>query len=144
VSRPRKTTLPADLHEKIADYASRVNLADCHKKQPKYDGPGDAGYLQILDEMREMHIAKSTDYGNSKKKDPLANLRASERFGVAPWLGAVIRLNDKITRIESFIENGRLMNESVEDSFMDIAAYAILALLLYREEYEACHEPPRD
>lgn len=94
---------------------------------------GDPRFLEILEEMRAMHIKKTTDYGNVKRSDPLANLRASARFGVEPWVAAILRLNDKLTRVQSFIENGSLANEPLEDSFRDMAAYAILALILFRE-----------
>jgi hypothetical protein len=42
-------------------------------------------------------------------------------------------MNDKMIRLKSMAVNGSLQNESVEDSLMDLAAYSILALILYRE-----------
>jgi len=93
---------------------------------------GYAPYLRKLDEMRQMHIAKAHDYGTDQ--DPLSNLRASAQFGVEPWVGAVIRMNDKVTRIASLCQKGTLKNESVEDSLLDIAAYALLALVLLDEK----------
>lgn len=95
--------------------------------------PGDPRFLAAVEDMRQLHIKKTQDYGNSTNKDPLANLRASERFGVPAWVGAMLRLNDKVTRVQSFIANGRLANEPIEDSFRDIAAYALLALILFQE-----------
>lgn len=93
---------------------------------------GHPGYLRILDQMRELHVKKAADYGRGA--DPLANCRASAEFGVPAWVGVMIRANDKVHRIKSFIANGSLKNESVEDSLMDLAAYALIALTLYREE----------
>ena len=93
---------------------------------------GDPEYLKILDEMRELHIRKAADYGRGK--DPLANVRASEEFGIPAWKGVCVRMNDKMHRIKSLILNGSLKNESVEDSLMDLAAYSLIALRLYREE----------
>lgn len=87
-------------------------------------------YLEILDEMRQLHIKKAADYGGGTGTD---NLRASAEFGIQPWIGCVLRMNDKVTRIKSFVRNGRLENESLDDSLIDIAAYAILALTLLRE-----------
>ena len=92
---------------------------------------GHPGYLRVLERMREMHIEKSHDYGF---RDPLANLRAAEELGIQPWVGCILRANDKVTRIKSFLQSGQLKNESVQDSLMDIAAYAILALVLFEEE----------
>lgn len=96
--------------------------------------PVDPRFLKILDEIRSLHEKKSTDYGT--EEDPYANVRASQEFGVPPWLGAVIRLHDKLVRIKAFTRNGSLKNESLEDSLTDIAVYAMISLLLWREEVE--------
>lgn len=96
---------------------------------------GEAGHPEfhrILDEMRALHIKKAADYGAGS--DVLANCRASAEFGIPAWLGVAIRMNDKMTRIKSLACNGSLQNESVEDSFLDVACYAIIALILYREQ----------
>lgn len=93
---------------------------------------GDPNYLKLLDEMRDLHVRKAADYGRGA--DPLANCRASAEFGIPAWVGVMVRANDKVHRIKSFIQNGSLKNESIEDSLMDLAAYALIALTLYREE----------
>src|SRR5581483_9275732 len=89
------------------------------------------GFYDILNELRAMHDKKSKDYGHGD--DPLANLRASEKFGIPAWVGVLIRLNDKIVRVQSFLQKGSLANESLDDSLIDIPVYAVLALQLYRE-----------
>ena len=93
---------------------------------------GHPEYLKLLDEMRELHVRKAADYGRGH--DPLANCRGSTEFGVPAWVGTMIRAMDKVHRIKSFVANGSLKNESVEDSLKDLAAYALIALVLYREE----------
>jgi hypothetical protein len=85
----------------------------------------------ILEEMNDLHDRKQQDYGTAK--DPFANVRASEEFGIPGWLGAVIRANDKMSRLKSFAEKGVLANEPLEDSLIDLASYAVIALILYRE-----------
>lgn len=92
----------------------------------------DDTFYKLIEEIKFLHDKKRQDYG--QEGDPLANVRASQQFGVSPWLGAIIRLNDKVTRIGSFAKKGVLANESIEDSMMDIAVYALIALQLYREE----------
>jgi len=87
---------------------------------------------RILDEMSALHNKKGKDYGGAT--DPYANVRASAEFGVAPWIGALIRLNDKITRLKSFIRRGELVNESALDSIRDVAVYAVIMQVLYEEE----------
>lgn len=93
---------------------------------------GHPEFLALLDQMRELHCRKAADYG-TRGDDPLANLRASEAFGIPAWVGAVMRCNDKMRRVMSFVKNGELKNESVEDSLLDGAAYFLLALVLFRE-----------
>lgn len=95
---------------------------------------GDKRMLALLQQIAELHERKQVDYGT--QGDPFANVRASEGFGVPAWVGALIRLNDKVTRLKNFAEKGELANESAEDSMMDIAVYALISLILYREENE--------
>ena len=85
-----------------------------------------------LTELQHIANKKRADYGSDEH--PFANVLQSEEFGIPPWLGAVVRLNDKVTRIKSFCKNGSLRNESLEDSLIDIANYALIALALLDEE----------
>lgn len=87
---------------------------------------------EICDDMIALHNQKGADYGSGT--DPYANVRASEEFGVPAWIGALIRMNDKITRLKSFIRQGKLVNESAFDSIRDIAVYAIIMRILYEEQ----------
>jgi hypothetical protein len=87
---------------------------------------------QVLAELKAMHDKKQTDYGRTS--DPFANVRASEDFGIAGWIGAMTRANDKMRRLQKFAAEGNLANESVEDSLIDLAVYAIIGLILFREQ----------
>lgn len=78
-----------------------------------------------------LHDKKQADYGRTD--DPFANVRASEDFGIDGWVGALIRMNDKMRRLQKAAQGGEMLNESVEDSFMDLACYAIIGLVLYQE-----------
>ena len=88
--------------------------------------------MEVLGELRALHDRKQSDYG--KSHDPFANVRASEDFGIAGWIGALIRANDKMRRLQKAASGGTLANESVEDSLQDLAVYTIIALVLYRDE----------
>ena len=90
------------------------------------------GFLEVLEEIRRLHLSKGQDYGTPD--DIFANVRASAEFGIPAWLGVAIRMNEKLRRIKSFVANGRLQHESIEDAFLDLASYAIIGLTLYREE----------
>jgi hypothetical protein len=84
--------------------------------------------------MGELHDKKQSDYG--KDEDPFANVRSSEEWGTDAWIGAMIRLNDKVTRLKSLASKGYLNNEAAIDSFMDIAVYALIACVLYEQKLE--------
>lgn len=92
---------------------------------------GSQEFLDVLDEIRELHMRNAADYGSDE--DPFANIRASRDVGVEPWRGAWMRAKDKVKRIDRFCVKGTLANEGVEDSLIDLAAYSIIALALFRE-----------
>lgn len=92
---------------------------------------GHAGFLKILDELRELHIKKSADYGTDE--DRFANINAAKEVGIDPVLGCWLRAKDKVKRLDQFFRAGSLVNESAEDSFMDLAAYCLIAVSLGRE-----------
>lgn len=100
--------------------------------------PGHPRFHRVLADIGDLHALKAADYGTGA--DPFANIRASVAFGVPAWVGAILRGNDKMTRIQSFITNGKLANEAVEDSLLDLASYAIIALVLYLESTEQREE----
>ena len=79
-----------------------------------------------------MHDLKQKDYGVDD--DPFRNVRNSADFGVSPWVGCMIRANDKMKRIQAFAQKGELANESVLDSLDDLAVYAVIARVLLEEE----------
>lgn len=93
---------------------------------------GSIRFHELLDELGELHDKKQADYGQDD--DPFASVRASAQWNVPAWIGALIRLNDKVVRLQSFAQKGNLVNESAEDSLKDIAVYALIALILMEEE----------
>jgi hypothetical protein len=88
-------------------------------------------FEKIVQEILDLHYLKQSDYG--RVGDPFANVRASEEFGIKSWIGTAIRMNDKMRRIQAAARGQNLKNESIEDSFLDIAVYAIIGLCLLRE-----------
>lgn len=93
---------------------------------------GSQRFHEVLRELGELHDRKQQDYG--KETDPFANVRASNEWGVKPWVGALVRLNDKVKRLQNFARKGQLANESAIDSMKDVAVYAVIALVLYEQE----------
>lgn len=94
--------------------------------------PNSERFHELLQLAGETHDRKQADYGRGD--DPFANVRASEDWGVRGWVGALIRLNDKVKRLQSLSQKGYLANESAFDSLMDIAVYALIAYVLLEQE----------
>lgn len=94
---------------------------------------GHPGFYKLLDEMAELHSRKNHDYAGTS--DPLKNLRRSQSIGIDPFTGVMIRLQDKWSRLEQFMQSGimQVSNESVEDTLIDNAVYSLLAIILKRE-----------
>lgn len=93
---------------------------------------GDARFHTTLSAIGRLHDRKQADYG--QHLDPFANIRGSAEWGIPPWIGAMARANDKLRRLQKFAKEGKLANESAEDSFLDLAVYALIAYVLYRED----------
>ncbi len=85
----------------------------------------------------EIMRQKNSDYtGGSQATDGLANFKASRILGLHPVLGLLLRVQDKLMRIRSFVADGelRVTGESVEDACDDLLNYAILCKALLIEE----------
>jgi hypothetical protein len=93
--------------------------------------PRSQAFIDALDELRALHLKKGADYG--APDDPFANISVSSQWGIEPWLGAIMRGTDKVVRLQSYARTGTLANEGVEDALADLAAYALIALVLFRE-----------
>jgi hypothetical protein len=94
--------------------------------------PNSARFHGLLREIGELHDRKQADYGRGD--DPFANVRASEEWNVDGWIGAMVRLNDKVRRLQSLATKGSLANESAFDSLQDIAVYALIAYVLLEQD----------
>lgn len=81
--------------------------------------------------------AKNSDYcGGEGTVDALANFKSAESLGLHPVTGLLLRMQDKLMRIKSFVNDGELKvaGESVNDACEDLVNYAILAKALFIEE----------
>ena len=89
---------------------------------------------RVVGEWREILQAKNHDYAGNCD-DPFRNLRMCEACGIPAWGGVVVRLTDKISRLQSFMRQGALevKNESVTDTFDDSGLYSILGRILFEE-----------
>ena len=87
--------------------------------------PGD--FDGICSDLMALHARKNKDYGNAAHE-------SYKEFGLISY---VIRLNDKMKRLKSLTKPGAeisVKGESIEDTLMDLAAYAIMAIESLRNE----------
>jgi hypothetical protein len=94
--------------------------------------PGSREFVAVLDELKALHLQKTLDYGVDD--DALSNIRQSADIVNMPaWAGCVIRMSDKMHRLKAFFRRGKTEFDGVEDTLKDLACYAAIALVLYRE-----------
>ena len=96
--------------------------------------PSRSRFREIVDELTDLHDAKQRDYGAAA--DPYENAASASQFGLPAWQGVAIRMNDKMQRIKTMARKGELACESLEDSFRDIAVYAVIGLILLERDKE--------
>ena len=81
----------------------------------------------ILSELRSIMMKKQADYG------PL-NIALAPG---GPMNGLRVRMYDKLARLNNLVDTGvHPQHESLEDTFKDMANYAIIGLLVLREQWD--------
>jgi hypothetical protein len=94
--------------------------------------PGSREFLAVLDELKQLHLRKTLDYGVDE--DALSNIRqSSDVVNMPAWAGCILRISDKMHRLKAYFRRGRCEFDGVEDTLKDIACYAAIALVLHRE-----------
>jgi hypothetical protein len=79
------------------------------------------------DGLAELLIKKQKDYGPKNISDSPGG----------PLNGLRVRMFDKLARINNLLETGaKPENESLRDSFMDIANYAIISMMVLDKQWE--------
>ena len=98
------------------------------------------------DEAMKLMNSKNDDYANPT--DFYANFRLCEQAGIPMFIGVHVRMLDKISRLNSFIERfnrtGEITahHESIEDTLLDTINYSAIMLDTYRQYIEEkSHEP---
>ena len=90
----------------------------------------------IQDEMYRMFAAKHLDYG--LQNISLGGDLTKENDKKFSLTGLAIRLTDKISRLRNLLTNGRnfVKGEGMEDTFIDVANYGIIGLLVGRDKWK--------
>lgn len=79
------------------------------------------------EELFDLLISKHRDYGPKNISDSPGG----------PLNGLRVRMHDKLARINNLIDNdAEPEHESLEDSFKDMANYAIIGLLVLRDKWD--------
>lgn len=81
---------------------------------------------EIASQMTNTYRRKNADYGDSFA-------RSLDKYGI---VAALVRISDKVNRLESLIAPGRkaqVKDESVQDTLLDLASYAIMASMWVTE-----------
>ena len=81
---------------------------------------------EIMDEIGNLLITKQADYGPGN---------INNAFG-GPINGLLVRIGDKFERLKNLYNHGQSpKHEPVEDSFKDMANYAVIALMVQRGKW---------
>jgi hypothetical protein len=82
---------------------------------------------KTFQELLDLLMSKHKDYGPKNISDSPGG----------PVNGLRVRMHDKLARINNLVDNGKdPEHESLEDSFKDMANYAIIGLLVLRGEWD--------
>ena len=78
-------------------------------------------HMEICKKLNEIYIKKNHDYGDS----------FSESYGKYGNVMPIIRLEDKLNRFRTLVMNGNVevKTESMEDTLLDLANYAIMTVI---------------
>jgi hypothetical protein len=88
----------------------------------------DASLSKITTELGDLLLSKHRDYGPRNISDAPGG----------PINGLRVRMHDKLARINNLFDSGAdPEHESLEDSFKDMANYAIIGLLVLRGKWDS-------
>lgn len=114
-----------------AAYLRPIDETDEFEKRmldPKFE-PVRQGLITVA---LEVLMPKRHDY--SGNDDPLANFRLGQIIGIAPPIGAMLRLLDKISRLSVLYDKeGMVKDESLVDTLADAINYVCIVALLISE-----------
>jgi len=114
----------------------RIALAKRKNKDVEEEYPRMCdSFESITDEMFELFKKKQSDYGPTNIGMGSRIIETDEDVERS-MIGLVVRMNDKVQRLMNLIlDNKDPQNESVEDTLIDIANYAVMAKLVIDKEW---------
>lgn len=130
-----------DLENNCADLSTkedgffRVDVSKIHTIQNTKEEYSQQEQLIIekCDDLKELLIRKNRDYGNSAEK-------SFNKWGHKAFM---IRIEDKMNRLENLIKNGEnnlVKDESLYDTVLDLAGYELLWMVELTKKGESSNE----
>jgi hypothetical protein len=91
----------------------------------------DEAFAAACEELLATFISKHKDYGKGNILD-------------TGELGIVFRINDKLRRLQNLQSQGKEPdNETIDDTWLDIGVYAVIAMLLRSGKFEKLNLNPK-
>lgn len=84
-------------------------------------------HKEIIDSMHDLYERKNKDYGDSVHD-------TYEKYGMTSFL---VRMEDKLNRVRTLTEDDAVAlvpDEKIEDTLLDLANYAVLAIIELRRD----------
>lgn len=104
--------------------------------------PYEQHYMDTINNLKDVFLRKNADYGSSVKK----NYDKLEKYGRNEGLKYVFgRISEKYDRLENLIYGdhpNQVIDESIADTLLDMANYAILASISFNEHHNKPQEIP--
>lgn len=89
----------------------------------------DQAFANVNNELLKMFLKKHKDYGKG-------NILSVKELGIA------LRITEKVERLKHLLMQQELpKNESIEETWIDIGVYSVIAVLLRRGQFEKLEVP---
>lgn len=119
---------PADYgYEQQGNCGLQADCIDCWNREITKQSTASSGkvaiHASICSDLTALYERKNHDYGDSFGKG----------FAEYGMTMPCIRLEDKLNRLKSLLKSGAQVDESIDDTLMDLANYAIMTLIERKE-----------
>ena len=116
-----------DENNKIEEWVKAHSIPVCNNFYDYYkeDNMNEKLHQELLDYIHKLYITKNKDYGSSTHD-------TYTKYGFTSFL---VRLEDKLNRARVISQNeANVSDEKLEDTLLDLANYAILAVMELKGE----------
>lgn len=116
-----------DENNKIEEWVKAHSIPVCNNFYDYYkeDNMNEKLHQELLDYIHKLYITKNKDYGSSTHD-------TYTKYGFTSFL---VRLEDKLNRARVISQNeAKVSDEKLEDTLLDLANYAILAVMELKGE----------